>query len=634
MLFNNSNNKHTPSPQSPLKLPNFVFAIMASRKTDSEIPKLKLNRENLKKSVRLFRYMSKSNRWLFALGTLFLAISAGASILFPKLLGNMMDGVFVYQNGGVSTAPSTERIQEIAQYFVILFAVQAVFSFLRISLYVRVTEDMTKGLRTDLFKSVVSQNMHFFGENRTGEILSRFSADIAQIQDTFTTNLAFFIRQILIMIAGIILIFTSSPELALYMVSTIPVVVIIALFFGKFIRKISKEVQDITAQNNVIVEETTSGIINVKAFTNEEFETQRYTENADFLKQESIKRGYWRGAFSSFIIICLFGAIVWLIYLGLGMVQAGTMPIGELFNFMLLTAFVGTSMGGMAEQFVQIQKTLGAIERVIDIIDAPKESNQTENTSLVDKPITFKKVSFAYPSRPESPVLKDIEMEVLPGKTTALVGASGSGKSTLTALLYQFYQPQSGEILLGNNPINQLNLHHYRSQMALVPQEVTLFGGSIYENIRYGKPDASDQAIREAAKDAFALDFIESFPDGFDTLVGDRGMKLSGGQKQRIAIARAILRDPKLLILDEATSALDSESEFYVQQALQKLMQNRTSLVIAHRLSTIKNADQIWVMQRGKIAEHGTHSELLTHTSGIYKQMVERQLDPSEFFQS
>ena len=231
-------------------------------------------------------------------------------------------------------------------------------------------------------------------------------------------------------------------------------------------------------------------------------------------------------------------------------------------------------------------------------------------------------------------MLKDIEMEVLPGKTTALVGASGSGKSTLTALLYQFYQPQSGEILLGNNPINQLNLHHYRSQMALVPQEVTLFGGSIYENIRYGKPDASDQAIREAAKDAFALDFIESFPDGFDTLVGDRGMKLSGGQKQRIAIARAILRDPKLLILDEATSALDSESEFYVQQALQKLMQNRTSLVIAHRLSTIKNADQIWVMQRGKIAEHGTHSELLTHTSGIYKQMVERQLDPSEFFQS
>ena len=607
---------------------------MASRKTDREIPKVKINRENLRKSLRLFRYMSKSNKWLFALGTLFLAISAGASILFPKLLGNMMDGVFVYQNGGVSTAPSTERIQEIARYFIVLFAVQALFSFLRISLYVRVTEDMTKGLRTDLFKSVVSQNMHFFGENRTGEILSRFSADIAQIQDTFTTNLAFFIRQILIMVAGIVLIFTSSPDLALYMVSTIPVVVVIALFFGKYIRKISKEVQDITAQNNVIVEETTSGILNVKAFTNEGFETERYTQNAEYLKRESIKRGYWRGAFSSFIIICLFGAIIWLIYLGLGMVQAGTMPIGELFNFMLLTAFVGTSMGGMAEQFVQIQKTLGAIDRVIDIIDSPKETNQTDAKSTIDQPIVFKQVSFSYPSRPESPVLKGVNMELLPGKSTALVGASGSGKSTLTALLYQFYQPQEGEILLGNTPIHQLDLHAYRNQMALVPQEVILFGGSIYDNIRYGKPDASDEEIRLAAKDAFALDFIEAFQDGFDTLVGDRGMKLSGGQKQRIAIARAILRDPKLLILDEATSALDSESEFYVQQALQKLMKNRTSLVIAHRLSTIKNADQIWVMQKGQISEHGTHGELLNHTDGIYKQMVERQLDPSEFFKS
>ena len=607
---------------------------MASRKTDREIPKVKINRENLKKSLRLFRYMSKSNKWLFALGTLFLAISAGASILFPKLLGNMMDGVFVYQNGGVSTAPSTERIQEIARYFIVLFAVQALFSFLRISLYVRVTEDMTKGLRTDLFKSVVSQNMHFFGENRTGEILSRFSADIAQIQDTFTTNLAFFIRQILIMIAGIVLIFTSSPDLALYMVSTIPVVVVIALFFGKYIRKISKEVQDITAQNNVIVEETTSGILNVKAFTNEGFETERYTQNAEYLKRESIKRGYWRGAFSSFIIICLFGAIIWLIYLGLGMVQAGTMPIGELFNFMLLTAFVGTSMGGMAEQFVQIQKTLGAIDRVIDIIDSPKETNQTDAKSTIDQPIVFKQVSFSYPSRPESPVLKGINMELLPGKSTAWVGASGSGKSTLTALLYQFYQPQEGEILLGNTPIHQLDLHAYRNQMALVPQEVILFGGSIYDNIRYGKPDASDEEIRLAAKDAFALDFIEAFQDGFNTLVGDRGMKLSGGQKQRIAIARAILRDPKLLILDEATSALDSESEFYVQQALQKLMKNRTSLVIAHRLSTIKNADQIWVMQQGQISEHGTHGELLSHADGIYKQMVERQLDPSEFFKS
>lgn len=588
----------------------------------------------MKKSLRLFRYVSPANRWLFALGTLFLAISAGASILFPKLLGNMMDGVFVYQNGGVSTAPNTDKLKEIAYYFVILFAVQAVFSFLRISVYVRVTEDLTQQLRNNLFKSVVRQPMHFFGENRTGDILSRFSADIAQIQDTFTSNLAFFFRQIIIMIAGIILIFTTSPELALYMVASIPAIVIIALFFGKFIRKISKEVQDITAQNNIIVEEATTSIINVKSFTNENFETDRYQSNTEYLKKESIKRGYWRGAFSSFIIICLFGAIIWLIYLGLGMVQAGKMPIGELFNFMLLTAFVGTSMGGMAEQFVQIQKTLGAIERVMDIIDTPTESNHSSEQIHLNQTIHIKDLSFAYPSRPQSKVLKNINMFLEPGKTTALVGSSGSGKSTLTALLYQFYQPNEGSIYIGNTPISSLNLHNYRQQLALVPQEVTLFGGSIYDNIKYGNPEASHDQIIQAAKDAFAHDFIEEFPEKYETLVGDRGMKLSGGQKQRIAIARAILRNPKLLILDEATSALDSESEYYVQQALQKLMQNRTSLVIAHRLSTIKDADQIWVLQNGIIQEHGTHQELIQQPSSIYKQMVERQIDPSDFFQT
>jgi ABC-type multidrug transport system fused ATPase/permease subunit len=607
---------------------------MASRKTDRDIPKVKLNKDNLKKSLRLFRYMSNKNRWLFALGTVFLAISAGASILFPKLLGNMMDGVFQYNNGQISTAPNKEKIQEIAQYFILLFAVQALFSFLRISLYVKVTEDMTKGIRTDLFDSIVRQNLHFFGENRTGQILSRFSADIAQIQDTFTTNLAFFLRQIIVLIAGIVLIFISSRDLAFYMVISIPVVVVFALIFGKFIRKISKEVQDITAENNVIVEEVSSGIIHVKAYTNESFESQRYSQNADFLKKESIKRGYWRGAFSSFIIICLFGTIIWLIYVGLGMVQSGQMPIGELFSFMLLTAFVGTSMGGMAEQFVQIQKTLGAVDRVLDIIEQPKEHNKNQLIVDLNQTIQLENVSFSYPSRPQSPVLKNISMVLPPGKITALVGPSGSGKSTITSLLYQFYQVSEGQILMGNTPINHIDLHHYRSQMALVPQEISLFGGSILDNIKYGKPDALPHEIEQAAKDAFAYDFIVGFPEGFETLVGDRGMKLSGGQKQRIAIARAILRNPKILILDEATSALDSESEYYVQEALKTLMKGRTSLVIAHRLSTIKNADHIWVLKHGSLVESGNHETLIAIENGIYRQMVDRQMDPNDFFTS
>ncbi len=605
---------------------------MASRRENRDLPKVKLSKDSLKHSLRLFRYMSTKNRWLFAAGTLFLAITAGASVLFPKLLGDMMDGVFVYGNEGVKTAPNTDKLTEIAYYFVILFSVQALFSFLRISIYVRVTEGMTYGLRTDLFKSIVGKGLTFFGETRTGEVLSRFSADIAQIQDTFTTNLAMFLRQILVLLGGVVLIFQTSTELALYMLASIPVVVIIALFFGKFIRKISKEVQDITAQNNVIVEEGVSGIVNVKAFTNEAFESERYTENARYLKKESIKRGYWRGAFSSFIIVCLFGAIVWLIFLGLGMVQEGNMAIGELFNFMLLTAFVGASLAGMAEQFVQIQKTLGAIERVMDIIDAPNEVNLGSQRNKEEQPIRFENVHFSYPSRPNVKVLRGVTLDLEPGKTTALVGASGSGKTTITALLYRFYEATEGDITIGGESIRDFELTSFRDQMALVPQEVTLFGGSIYDNIRYGNPEASEEDIVQAAKDANAWDFIQEFPEGLKTIVGDRGQQLSGGQKQRVAIARAILRDPKLLILDEATSALDSESEFLVQKALNRLMKNRTSLVIAHRLSTIKSADQIAVMRKGEILEVGNHKSLMNKTEGIYRKMVERQIDPSDFF--
>jgi ABC-type multidrug transport system fused ATPase/permease subunit len=584
--------------------------------------------------------MSKTNRWLFALGTLFLAITAGASVLFPKLIGDMMDGVFVYKEGGISKAPDTSTLTEVAYWFIYLFIVQAVFSFLRISIYVRVTEDMTLGLRKDLFRSVTGQSLNFFGQNRTGEIISRFSADIAQIQDTFTTNIAMFIRQILIMIGGLILIFTTSTHLAFYMLLSIPPIIVIALFFGKFIRKVSKEVQDITATNNSIVEESVSGIVNVKAFTNENFEFNRFSTNAEFLKKESIKRGYWRGAFSSFIIVCMFGAIVWLIFMGLGMVQEGTIAIGQLFNFMLLTAFVGSSIGGMAEQFVQIQKTLGAIERVLDLIDTPGEAELSArqlpqnkpSKSLFENELIFTDVKFAYPSRPEIDVLKGISFALKPGNTVAIVGPSGSGKSTIAALLYQFYQPTSGHITLGDTPVQQEWLPVYRSHFALVPQEVILFGGSIYDNILYGNPDATEAQVKEAAKEAFADEFIDSFPEKYQTLVGDRGMKLSGGQKQRIAIARAILRNPDILILDEATSALDSESEEKVQIALNKLMKNRTSVVIAHRLSTIRNADQIMVLKHGQIIEQGNHQELIKLPNGIYKTMVDRQMEPNEYF--
>ena len=371
---------------------------MASRRfEDRDIPKTKISMGAIKRAFRLFNYISTTNKWLFLLGTFFLAITAGASILFPKLLGNMMDGVFVYKQGSVSTAPSMDKITQVANWFIYLFIIQAVFSFLRIALYVKVTENMTFSLRTSLFKSVISQNMDFHSKNRVGDLLSRFSSDISQIQDTFTTNIAMFIRQILVMIGGVFLIFKTSPQLAVYMLATVPVIIVVALIFGKFIRKISKEVQDLTAQNNIIVEESISGIINVKAYTNELFEHTRYIKNAFTLQKESVIRGYWRGAFSSFIIVCLFGSIVFLIFKGLGLVQAGELGIGELFNFMLLTAFVGGSIGGMAEQFVQIQKTLGAVERVLDIIEMPIESNHSTSEPNFNQPIKFENIEFSYP---------------------------------------------------------------------------------------------------------------------------------------------------------------------------------------------------------------------------------------------
>ncbi|MFZ9754588.1 MAG: ABC transporter ATP-binding protein [Bacteroidia bacterium] len=602
---------------------------------ERDLPKSKFSWASFRQSTRLFRYMSPANRWLFALGTFFLAISAGSSVLFPKFLGDMLDGIFVYDPKGIQTAPNLETLYTVARWFVVLFAVQALFSFGRMAIYVKVTEGMTLGLRRDLFRSVIGQNMAFHHSHNRGDLLSRFSADIAQIQDTFTTNLAMFIRQILIMVAGLIMIFKTSADLALLMLGSFPVIVIVALFFGRFIRKISRQVQDFTASNNVIAEEALSGIVNVKAFSNEDFESERYTANSTQLMKESVWRGYWRGAFSSFIILCLFGSIVWLIYRGLAMVHAGEMGVGELVNFMLLTGFVGGSIGGMAEQFVQIQKTLGSVERVLDLIDSPTEFSSEPNADRVppfDQELRIQNVQFAYPSRPENAVFKgEFNLTLKPGETLALVGPSGGGKSTVAQLLYRFYEPQAGQILLGDTSIHDLPLKAYRQHMAFVPQEVVLFAGSIGDNIRYGNPNATQEQIEQAAQKAYAHDFITAFADGYDTLVGDRGVLLSGGQKQRVALARAIIRNPQLLILDEATSALDAESEAWVQKALIELMKGRTALVIAHRLSTVRHADRIAVMRHGQILEIGSHPELMNLENGLYRQMVEKQIEPSDW---
>lgn len=590
---------------------------MAKKNEKDELPKAKVNKENLRKGWQLFRYVGPY-KWRFFLGMLFLLGTGFTALAFPYLTGELL------RAGKISS----ERINELGLSILGLFTLQAVFSFFRIYLFVDVTEKMLAAVRKQAYAQLVRMNMTFFTQRRVGELASRISADISQIQDTFTTNIAEFLRQFVIIIGGTVALFLTSVQLALAMLAIIPVLSVLTFVFGIFIRKQSRGVQDLVANSNTIVEETLQGIQNVKAFANELFEIGRYSKSVDEVKQKAIKVGKWRGAFASFIILGLFGGIVGLIWYGVRLEYQGVLSSEDLVQFILYTMFVGASIGGIAEQYNQIQKTLGATDRVLEILNEKPEQVDVEPQAYerVNGEIAFDQVAFAYPGREQQPVLQSVSFKVPAGSLTALVGPSGAGKTTVTALLLRFYERNAGQILIDHKPIDSYTLSELRNQMAIVPQDVLLFGGSIKENIRYGKPSASDQEVIEAAKQANAFDFITSFPEGFDAVVGDRGIKLSGGQRQRIAIARAILKNPAILLLDEATSALDSESEQVVQEALERLMKGRTSIVIAHRLSTIRQANQILVLEKGNIVEQGTHQQLLEQ-NGLYAKLVSMQND-------
>jgi ABC-type multidrug transport system fused ATPase/permease subunit len=457
------------------------------------------------------------------------------------------------------------------------------------------------------------------------------SADISQIQDTLTTTIAEFLRQFMLVIGGIIFLLFISPKLTLMMLGIVPIVAIAAVIFGRFIRKTSKQVQEKIAESNTVIEETLQGISNVKAFANEFFENVRYQKSTDEIVKNAIKGGKYRGSFAAFIIFCLFGAIVAVIWYGIHLASKNQLLISELFAFILYSAFVGVSFGGIAELYAQIQKAVGAVERVFEILDEEPElldiTEHKQLTTRIEGTVIFKDVAFTYPSRKEIQVLKNINITAKKGETIAVVGPSGSGKSTLVGLLLRFYDPESGTILIDGKDAKDYSLTELRNNMAIVPQDVILFGGTIKENIAYGKPNATIAEIVEAARKANALEFIETFPEKFETIVGERGIKLSGGQRQRIAIARAVLKDPSILILDEATSSLDSESERVVQEALDKLMVGRTSFVIAHRLSTIRKATKIIVIEKGIVRESGTHDELMNTENGLYRSLSRMQTE-------
>ena len=517
-----------------------------------------------------------------------------------------------------------------------LLVIQSIASFFRVVIFVMVTERALAAIREDLYGHLIHLPMSFFSAKRVGELNSRVASDTAQIGETLTTTLAELLRGISMVIGGIAILAFTSIKLTLFIVGVIPPLIIVTIIFGKFIRKYSKSVQDEVAASNTIVEETFAGIQTVKAFANEAWERSRYATRIKEVVGLAVKGGYYRGAFASFITFGLFGAIALVIWFGAGMVHDGELAADKLNEFILYALFIGGSIGGLASVYAQLQKAIGATETIFDLMEEQTEMivDRVETVAVEIGDIVFNQVEFSYPSRSDVQVLNGLSFKIPKGKTIALVGKSGSGKSTIASLLMRFYHLEQGGILSNSKPLNEVDLAAWREELALVPQDVLLFGGSIKENIAYGKTDASEAEIIEAAQQANAWEFIKGFPEGLETTVGERGVQLSGGQRQRIAIARALLKDPQLLILDEATSALDSESEFLVQEALDRLMQGRTSVVIAHRLSTIRNAHEILVINEGQITERGTHDQLL-NLGGTYSELVRLQdLGGSEFLQS
>lgn len=595
---------------------------MAKRTFLDEGEKRRITASNLRKLLGVFRFVLPY-RWVFLLGIISLFLSSATLLSFPFFAGKLLDVAQGKTNFIFTT------ITQIGLALIGILFLQSMFSFTRVYSFSVVSERTLADLRHAVYEKIIWLPQTFFDSRRVGELISRVTSDVGTLQDTFTFTLAELLRQILVLLIGIPLIFILTPKLTIFMLLTFPVIVVAALFFGKFIRKLSRKTQDQLANANVIVEETLQSIAVVKSFTNELFEVGRYRKSLMEVVRTAIRTAKFRGLFISFSIFTLFGGIVAVSWYGALLVQSGEVTVGELFSFVLYTTFIGGSIAGLGDIYSQLQRSIGASERLLEILDEKDEHTEAKNDLKLHGAIEFDSVSFSYPSRADFQVLKEIHFNIRQGEKIALVGPSGSGKSTIINLLMRFYPIQKGAIRADEKNILEFGLSDYRRNIGIVPQEVLLFGGSIRENIAYGKPGASEEQIIEAARKANALEFIESFPQNLDTIVGDRGVKLSGGQRQRVAIARAILKDPSILVLDEATSSLDAKSERLVQEALEKLMENRTTLVIAHRLSTIRKVDRILVIKEGRIAESGTHRELSTVENGIYNNLLKLQLEIS-----
>ena len=600
----------------------------------ADLPRPKLTRENLREAATLLSYL-RPYRGLLVAATAALAVSSLLSLCFPFLAGSLMDAA---TPGSPAHGPAwlPHHVNTVALLMLGVLVVQAASTYFHSTSMTRIGQGALADLRRDTYARLVCLPMSFFSQSRVGELNSRLSADLTQIESTLIMAIPQMFRQTLLLLGGITLIAITSARLTLIMLGAIPPVIILAVVFGRKMRRNSRQAQDKLAETGIIVEETLQGIFNVKAFVNEAFEIGRYGRSMDAYLRVALHGARLRGGFIAFIVLALFGSIVVVLWSGATLLQSGRITIGEMTRFVLYTAFVAGAMGQFADLYSQLQKAVGATHRVRELLqELPEFAVKMSGTAPVASvprhalrgEVEFRGVHFRYPSRPEAEVLKGISFAVRPGEKIALVGPSGAGKSTIISLLLRFYDPQQGELLVDGRPAPSYPLDWLRNQMSIVPQEALLFGGTIFENIAYGRPGAAEAEIIEAARLAHAHEFVSAFPEGYQTLVGERGVKLSGGQRQRVAIARAILKDPAILILDEATSSLDSESEGLVQLALDRLMENRSTFMIAHRLATVRRADRILVIQNGMLVESGTHSELNQQENGLYRRLAELQFN-------
>lgn len=582
----------------------------------------RLTRDQLPQVRRLFVFARPYRRRIIA-ATVAVAFASGLGLVFPRVMGDLVDAAL----GEVETADTSE-LDRFAVILVLVFLAQAGFNFLRSYWLSIAGEGVVADLRRAVFGRVVRLGVPFFDERKTGEITSRLTSDAAVVQSTVSTAVAQALAQGITLVGSVVLLVLLSARLSLTVLTFLPVAIIAAAFFGRRLRQVSTVFHDRLAEANSLAEEAISSVRVVKWFTAEEETARLYAHHIRASYEVAVRRARLRAIFVPTVTFVMFSTVALVLWQGGRLVISGDLTAGDLVTFLLYSLTVAGAIGTFTGLYGQLQEALGASKRIFELLDESPELATVEITNDPDHlgTVTFAGVSFSYTQR-TGEVLRDIDLEVKAGEVVALVGPSGAGKTTLVQLIPRFYDAADGQVLVDGVDVKQQNIELLRARMAAVPQEIELFSGTIAENLRVAKANATDEELVDACVAANADDFIGEFPDGYETLVGERGIKLSGGQRQRVAIARALLADPAILILDEATSSLDTESEALVQSALEVLMKGRTTVVIAHRLSTVRRADRLVVLAEGRIIEEGTHADLVTRR-GLYAELYGRQLDP------